>query len=303
MVHFGVHHEDVPHVVNHPCQHAFVLVGHDAVFGVHMTQYHDEVHKYQCIFRLTLPEAEMAELRAARRRHPGASFVLCNAPADPARGVEEFAVPELAAGARTRFTGNVFFGFREPPKDAPPGWFPWDLSWTIPMLADVEVTVEHVVLFRPFAHHEAAPPHPACLIWGKGSEAHLTNLQTGTLLTGPFEPELFGIDYDHVMSLASAPDWLEPVLLEAGIVVSLPAIDRYDADDMPMVLPEPPWRPGDRVETLYRGIGPVRPVVAGPTYLWASVVCNSPALAKTLKNASFLMTAMPREYWKDRPTT
>jgi hypothetical protein len=302
MVHFGHgHHEDVPPVINPPHQHAFILTGNDVLFGTHMTQYHCEIHKYQMVLRLGLPPEARQALRDLRRRNPAATFVLCNAPADPDRGITLLSVPDIASGRRPAFTGNIFFGFRDPPDPAPDGWFPWDLSWTIPMIADVEVTVERVVLFRPFAHHEPPPPHPSYFLFGHGTEAHMTNLQTAGLLTGPFDAPRFGIDYDHVTSLAEAPQWLEPAMLEAGIVVSLPSIPRLDADGHPVILPDAPFAPGEMVETLYRGMGPVRRVKAGPRWLWASVVCNSPEIVGDTPGMSFHITKMPGEYWKDRP--
>lgn len=302
MVHFSHgHHEEVPPVTNPPHQHAFILTGSDTLFGTHMTQYHCEIHKYQLVLRLGLSPAAMSQLRELRRRHPAASFVLCNAPADPVSGTTLMSVPEIASGRRHTFIGNIFFGFRPPPTPEPADWFPWDLSWTIPMIANVEVTVERVVMFRPFTHHEPPPPHPTYLLFGQGTEAHMTNLQTAGLLGGPFDAPRFGVDYDHVMSLDCAPHWLEPALLEAGIAVSLPVIPRLDGNGRPMILPAPPFKPGDTIETLYRGIGPVRRVTVGPSYLWSSVVCNSPELVPETPGMSFLMTEMPPEYWKDRP--
>jgi hypothetical protein len=90
-------------------------------------------------------------------------------------------------------------------------------------------------------------------------------------------------------------------MLEAGIVVSLPTIARLDAGGRPVILADAPFKAGDMVETLYRGLGPVRRVRAGPRWLWASVVCNSPEIVPGTPGMSFHMTDMPREYWKDRP--
>lgn len=230
----------MPPVTNPPHQHAFILTGNEVLFGTRMTQYHCEIHKYQMVLRLGLPPAATATLRDFRRRKLVATFVLCNAPADPDRGIALLSVPEIASGRRPTFTGNIFFGYRPSPVPEPPEWFPWDLSWTIPMIPDVEVTVERVILFRPFAHHERPPSHPSYLLFGYGNEAHMTNLQTAGLLTGAFDAPRFGVDYDHVMSLAEAPHWLEPAMLEAGIVVSLPAIPRLGSGGHPVILPAPP---------------------------------------------------------------
>jgi hypothetical protein len=45
-----------------------------------------------------------------------------------------------------------------------------------------------------------------------------------------------------------------------------------------VLLPEPPFGKGDTFPVMYRGIQPPRHVRAGMTFLWSSVVNNSPEL-------------------------
>jgi len=66
-------------VENMPMQHTFILVGEAQLFGVHMTQYHTEVHKYQVIVKLSLPENIQREYRTLRTQNPNDSWVICNA--------------------------------------------------------------------------------------------------------------------------------------------------------------------------------------------------------------------------------
>jgi hypothetical protein len=59
MVHYNIPPRlrfEKPEVHNDPCQHAFILVGHQRIYGVHMTQYHCEKHKYQLILHIALPK-------------------------------------------------------------------------------------------------------------------------------------------------------------------------------------------------------------------------------------------------------
>ncbi len=294
MVHFNVPPPPPkPDVTLEKCQHAFVLIGHEAVFAVHMTQFWHEAHKFQLVFRLGLAPHVVDALRRERERHPDAAFVLCNAKDDA------FAVPSLVTAPRAMFRGAIFHGIRVPPPDPmPEHFFPWSRDSVLPVIDDVTATVEHVVLFRPFSHLEPFPPHPIYLLWGLGEEAHMTRLQTARLLTGPFEAPLFGIDVDHVMSLAGRPDWLDADLMASGIVVSLPDVARCDAEGRPVITADPPFHPGDALTLFYRGLGPPRLGTAGTCWLWGGAVCNSPELAPVTPGTSLLLTEMPRQYWR-----
>ena len=147
-------------------------------------------------------------------------------------------------------------------------------------IGEFEATVERVVTFRPFDHERTLPTYAMYLLFGdsESKEAHMTNLQTASLVTNSFEPQVFGPDYDHVMSLTERPDWLEqPAMLEAGIVVTTPIVRLTDPDTGEPTIPkEAPFKEGSEIEVLYRGIGPTRTVSAGPTYLYCTAVCNSP---------------------------
>lgn len=288
-------------VRNGPCQHAFALMGHETIFAVHLTQYHCDKHRYQVVLRVTLPDDARAEYLRMRTEHPDAGFFFCNGET----AEEKFSIPALAAGniawkgKREVMRGNIFFGFRGPKVEPPPAdWFPWNLADTIPMIADVSVSVDRVVHFRPFSLRDVAPAKASYLIFGRGTEAHMTNIQTGRLLSGPDDVPLFGLDVDHVMSLAHAPEWLDPDMLEAGTCVSLPAIDRYDRDGGLVIHPAPPFGPNDNVPALYRGLQPPRMLMAGTTWFYSGEVCNSPKLVDVTPGMSLIVTPMPPRFWR-----
>lgn len=304
MVHpFARPQEPMTEVVNDPCQHAFALMGDETVFGVHLTQYHCDKHRYQVVLRLGFVDPDQAEEFARQRQnHPDATFIFCNGETD----AEKFSIPALGAlntrwgdAKDARVHGNVFYGFR-PPKVVPPDehWFPWNLEDTIPMIANVELRVLRVVLYRPFSLQDIAPPKATYLIFGEGNEAHMTNIQTGRLLSGPGEMPVFGLDVDHIMSLEAAPEWLSSDMLEAGTVVTLPAIDRYDDEGDLVIQESPPFDPQDRFFCLYRGMQPPRPLIAGPMWFWSGEVCNSPELVDITPGMSMMITMMPRRYWR-----
>lgn len=285
------------YVTNHPHNHVFFLLGDETIFGVHMTQYHCEIHKYQLILKLKLPDAAKAKLQQLRREYPDDSFILGNVETSEFPDIAEMTVPDLASGATPTFTGHIFQGLRPLSEEEMqvPHFYPWQHTRCSPAIAKIEVAVERVVMFRPFMHHQDRPPYASYFLWGEGGEAHMTNLQTASLATGPFEPEGFGPDFDNIMSLARAPDWLDPALLKAGICVSTPAIDMYDFDTWKTeaVFPE-----GSQITTLYRGIGPARSVTAGKTYLNATAVCNSAGFWPDGKICLF-MSDMPPGYYVD----
>ena len=277
-------------VKNMPHQHAFTLVGRETVFGVHMTQYHTEEHKYQLILKFELPSEALIEFQTLRKTFPSDFFVLCNDHCD------QMTVPDLAAGERPSFKCNIFQGFRQfTQKEAKDHhFFPWALTRVEPVISKIKVRIERVVLYRVFAHHYELPEFATYYLFGSGSEAHMTNLQTASLATGPFEAQAFGPDYDHVMSLEAEPDWLHPTLLEAGVVVTTPAVRLWDRKTGTPTIPcGPPFKKDETVEVLYRGIGPVHTVTAAETVLCATAVCNSPSTQPCPGGTGMYISATP----------
>jgi hypothetical protein len=275
MQHDQMHMHMQDRVHNMPHQHSLTLVGSKTIFCVHMTQYHHEEHKYQLVLKLELPAQALAAYQEQREAFPGDYFTLCNDPGDV------LTIPDIASGRRPTFKANIFQGLppftEEDEKD--PHFFPWALSRVKPIAGGFEARVARLVLYRVFAHHYELPAFATYLLFGEGAEAHMNNLQTAHLATGPFEAAAFGPDYDHVMSLRTAPDWLDPALLEAGVVVTTPSVRLRDAKTGAPQLPsKPPFAKGDEFDMLYRGIGPARQVTAGETYLFATAVCNSPSM-------------------------
>lgn len=323
-------HEPAPgaQVENEPHRHAFVLVGENQLFGVHMTQYHCELHKYQIILKLKLPNEPdtpgaptiYTEYLKLRELYPDDTFVLCNAK-NPEHGVpypdnREYCIPDLGSGRITEFTANIFQGFRPISKEQEAKdvhYFPWDEQYCNPVLGEFTVQVERIVLFRPFDHLEVLPTYARYFLFGDGDsdECHMTNLQTASLITSAFEPPVFGPDYDHVLSLASRPDWLEQdALLEAGVIVTTPVVRLVDPEtDLPTIPAEAPFAEDEKVEVLYRGMLPVRSVIAAKTYSYCTPVCNSPrffmpkpeqdSYLQSLPQVpiAFEFSIMPKRYW------
>jgi hypothetical protein len=306
-------------VENQPHQHAFVLVGREQLFGVHMTQYHCELHKYQIILKLSLPDKIHQHYLALRDRHPRDTFVLCNArtcPDSPPKPARSFSIPDLGSGLVKTFSANIFQGIRplSPAEiEADEHFFPWAKKYAKAALGEFEAVVERIVMFRPFDHLETLPNYARYFIFGDSAsgETHMTNLQTAQLITDAFTPPVFGPDYDHAMSLQAQPDWLQQAsMLEAGVVVTTPQMRLLDPQSgLPTIPQRQPFDEGSEIEVLYRGIGPVRRVTAGPTFSYCTAVCNSPRLfAPRPPQDSYLdslptvpevldFSQMPKRYW------
>ncbi|NHX28272.1 hypothetical protein HA397_30515, partial [Escherichia coli] len=165
------------------------------------------------------------------RAYPSDCFFLCNQKNDDSIGPQkEFSIPDLASGRRTEFWADIFQGIYWPTEDPGEHFFPWSRDRATPAIENVLVTVERVQMFRPFSHNATLQPYATYWLWGEGKEAHMTNLQHAALASDPFQPAAYGPDYDHVMSLSDAPAWLDKPMLEAGVIVTVPAVRLTDAD-------------------------------------------------------------------------
>lgn len=182
-------------------RHAFIMVGTKTLFLVHMTMFHMEEHCYQIVLRARLPDADMERFRRWRRQDPQQTYFLANLAETP------MDVPQLATGEFTSFSAEVFKGI--PPKKEYTEW-PWE--GVTPAIAKVRVSVEHVVYFRHFDYNFDYPRNLTYVLFGAGDEAHMQSYQTK-------EP-----DYDHILSLASAPAWLPETKLESAVTVSFPTL-------------------------------------------------------------------------------
>lgn len=294
MDHCPEHDPAGPPISNMAHQHAFTIVGAQTLFGVHMTQYHTEMHKYQLVLRFSVPAEVAAALREIRARHPRDIFVLANDESD------EFNIPSVAAGLKPTFTGNIFQGIPPfgPEDEKDPHFFPWQLTRVRPVFGKIPVTVEHVVYFRPFSHAEPLPEVAHYLMFGRGAEAHMTDLQTAPVALAADGGMLFGPGYDHVLSLAGTPHWIAPDMLEAGIVVTVPSIPLRGPDGRPHIPCAIPMAEGEAVVLDYRGLprDPPLTAVAGPSFFCATAVCNSEGLDVCPEDQSMHASETPDEY-------
>jgi hypothetical protein len=196
--HAGVHDDVIA-----PMQHAFIVTGDETLFLVHMTNMWLQPHVYQVIVRVRLPDAVKSMYDADRREHPGAWYIVGNAASD------KLIIPDIARRAKTSFRGALWRGWPDPGKPGTPDW-PW--ANTPHVAADFDVEIENVVYYRRFDFNLERPGSLTYVLFGKGNEAHLQSYQTK-------QP-----DFDHILTLAARPAWLQAELLESGVHVNFPRI-------------------------------------------------------------------------------
>jgi hypothetical protein len=206
-----------------------------------------------------------------RKRHPDDSFFVSNLFPDDSigSGNDPMNLPDLAAGLRASFVGNIWRGI--PNKPVYDDW-PW--RGVQPILSNVPISIQRVVHFVPFSHSMNHPERLNYLVFGSGSEAHMVHVQT----THGDEP-----DFDHVVSLREIPEWLPTELLEAGAVIDLPDKPRFgDATDKTRkVRCSSPFENETEIKVRYRGEDPKleespRSVAIGNTKFFCTRIANNP---------------------------
>jgi hypothetical protein len=234
---------------------------------------------------ITLPEPYRSKLVEERKRHPADSFFVANLFPDDLidSGSDPMNLPELAAGLRTSFKGNVWRGI--PNKPVYDDW-PW--RGVRPILSDVPITIKRIVHFEPFSESMNHPNRLSYVLFGSGAEAHVVHLQT---MHGR-EP-----DYDHVASLKEAPRWLAPDLLEAGAVIDLPDKPTFgdDADKVRGVRCAAPFEDGSAIDVRYRGVDPIRRITTGNNKWFCTRIANNPDPCKEF-NERACGSESPKEY-------
>jgi len=243
-------------------QHAFFVVGDKTTFIVHMNNLWMEPHRYQLVLRVKLPPNVKRKLKTAKKpkqklgdNPPNTTkdfFVLANTEADG------MPVSDLASGRTKKFQASVWRGW--PRKEGKEDW-PW--SNTPEFLEDFPVVVEQVVYFRRLDFSLDYPRTANYILFGHGREAHIAHY----VVKQP--------DFDHVATLAHAPDWLPTELLELAMPINFPAIPAipgghacHDAYH----LTNPISNGAHQVQLA--GVGPTRPIVVERTAFFGTFPIN-----------------------------
>lgn len=278
-------------VVNDRMWHAFALVGTERLFASHLTNLFLEVHKYQLVMEISLPEPYKSILTEEQKRHPDESYFLANIIEDQTLGSDAsdpMNLPELAAGRRHSFVANIWRGLPNKPE-----YKNWPWQGVRPVLSNVPVSVERIVHYKPFSGSMNHPERLTYLLFGAGDEAHMVHLQTmHKSKSGKYDP-----DYDHVATLTEAPEWLAPELLEAGVIIDLPDKSRFgNAEDKSRkVRCKAPFEDESETAVRYRGEDTSRTVKIGTNKWFCTRIANDPDPCRDL-NTEACGTETPKKY-------
>ena len=246
--------EAEPTKIKHdPSQHAFIMMGHETLFIVHLTMYEMEEHNFQLVLQARLPAEAMRQYNQDRRSYPNNTYFLGNSPEDL------LTIPDMQTGARPSFTADVFRGIPQLPI-----YEDWPWKDQTPIIRGVPLVIERVVYFRHLAMTFEAPTTLTYVLFGSGNEAHMTNYQTKYP------------DFDHVVSLTEPPAWLTETQLRSGVHVSIDA--HRTASQIPCADPLP--ASNETTPSIYmvkyRGTGPDRPIKLGYHHWFCTKISNNP---------------------------
>lgn len=183
-------------IANVPDRHAFVMAGTETLFLDHLPMFNVKEHMYQVILKGTLPDYAMKQYAADRKEHPESTYLLANVEYDL------MTLPQIQNRQMTSFVADVFRGIPQDP----------------PLIHNVRTYIDRIVYYRPF---NLAMEHPKALsyvVFGSGQEAHMSH----HMIKQP--------DFQQVLDLAELPTWIPPLQLEAGFLISIPALPNKPAD-------------------------------------------------------------------------
>lgn len=193
-------------IVDQPGYHGYFMIGTETLYLSHMPMFTMERHMYQVVLRGTLPADVMQEYQAGRRANPTLPYNLTNSQDDP------YTLPELKSGRRMSFKADLYKDYSN--DEAQPV--------DPPFATGIPVQVEQVVHLRHFNFEMPRPDHLTYVLFGTGSEAHLTHY----IARDP--------DYQHIVTLGSVPDWLSSDQVEGSVELTFGSL---------CSVPVPCWNP------------------------------------------------------------
>lgn len=200
-------------IIDAPGIHGFFMFGTEVLFASHMPMFTMERHMYQVELRVSLPDEVMDAYRAGVRTAPTA-WNFTNGDTD------KLTLPQIKNGGLSSYSVDVY---RDYAGSAPVGE---------PVASGVRLTVEEVVHFRHFQFDIPRPEHLTYLLFGRSGEAHLSHYVSR-------DP-----DFQHIVTLRSAPAWISSEQLAAGVTISLadipslpvPCADPLTAERYPVLV-------------------------------------------------------------------
>jgi hypothetical protein len=182
-------------IVDTPGVHNFFMFGSKTLYVEHMPMFTEEKHMYQVILRVELPDAIMRGYRARQAGPRRTPWNLVNS-------ASLYTLPQIKAGTLRSIQVDVYEDYSN--ADAAPVGSPF--------ATDVPLEVREVLHFRHWDFNIPRPQHLTYLLFGRGGEAHLSHY----IARDP--------DFQHIVTLRSAPAWLSRDQLAAGVEICLPDV-------------------------------------------------------------------------------
>lgn len=229
-------------IADTPDQHGFVMAGEQTLFLHHLAMFYMTNHMYQMILRVSIPASAMQTYVADRQQHPDTPYILGNLQTDL------MTLPDIANGTVESFAADIFRGLPEDPnKDTP-------------LIHNVPTTIEQIVHYRHFDANLGYPELLSYLLFGAGDEAHLVHY----LAQQP--------DFDHMLDLAAAPDWLPSSQLEAGVQIDFVGIPNTPGGQAQTYCSSP--LTGQSYQVIYEGGQNTYDVQIGTSYWFETNIVN-----------------------------
>ncbi len=178
-------------IADTPDRHSCILIGRDTLFACHVGMFYVPNHRYQVVLEIGLPEYARRIYVEDREAHPDDFYTIINVETDLVT------LPAIRNGQTMSFIAHVARGAPVDPA----------------LVANVRATVERVVCFRQADASFEYPPTLTYLLFGAGTEAHMTHLLTR-------DP-----DFQHIVELDAPPEWLPPQQLRMGANVNFPHVN------------------------------------------------------------------------------
>ena len=181
------------HTVNDTANyHGMFMLGQETLFLCHMPMFTKACHMYQMIIEASLPAEVMSAYINDRRNTPNLVYNLINSDGTP------FTLPALAIGEITEYPVDIYQDYSNQGDGEPLNL----------LYSGVTLKVERVVYYRHFDFNFSYPENLTYILFGKGNEAHLSHFISK-------DP-----DYQHLLTLDRAPNWLASDELQASVHVN-----------------------------------------------------------------------------------
>jgi hypothetical protein len=186
-------HQNTPvQIMDTPNSHGMFMLGTSTLYLCHMPMFGKEDHRYQVTLQAHLDPTSWSTFLADKQQHLDQAYNLINEDSDL------FILPDVANGTVTSFVADVFRGYSNSGGGTPGPQ----------IITAATVTIDRVVRFRALDQDIPRPSHLTYVLFGDGNQAHLDHY----IADDP--------DFQHLLTLASVPNWLSVSQLRAGVDVA-----------------------------------------------------------------------------------